>query len=255
MDETLTLANELGAVVFTVKGADVVESLLDFAHRYRIGNIIVGKPETALWHRWSKGARIVERLMETKGLSVQVVDTSEGLSPARTRERRSPAPAPGGGLGGLLTVNQVLILKRPVRHGDLLRSLASAALEGSGLSPAVAAAAVMERERRGSTFLNSGLALAHASLEGLAAPRMALALPRGGLEESTFTGQPETVFFLLSPRNEEKLHLETLSAIGRAFQDASLRSALRVAQTPEQVLYALDSASGFNSMDPVRPPL
>jgi two-component system sensor histidine kinase KdpD len=256
MDETLTLANQLGAVVFTVKGADVVEALLDFARRYRVGNLIVGKPGKLGWRPWSRGGRVVERLLGIQGFSVQVVDTGEGAPGPKTgaKERPPQGTESGNGLGGLLMANQVLILDQAVRHRDLVLSLAMVALEGTGISPIIATDAVMERESRGSTFLNSGLALPHASLEGLDVPRLALALPRAGLKDYKPSGPFEAVFLLLTPLKSETRHLEMLSAIGRAFQDAALRSALGAARTPEQVLDALDSASWFNSAAQPRSP-
>jgi two-component system, OmpR family, sensor histidine kinase KdpD len=41
---TLTLAQELGAAVFTYKGDDIVKTILQFAREYRVGHIVVGTP-------------------------------------------------------------------------------------------------------------------------------------------------------------------------------------------------------------------
>ncbi|NTU88077.1 MAG: PTS sugar transporter subunit IIA, partial [Chlorobiaceae bacterium] len=42
LSNTLTLAQNLGATVFTYKGDDVVKTILQFAHEYRVGHIIIG---------------------------------------------------------------------------------------------------------------------------------------------------------------------------------------------------------------------
>ena len=44
LSDTLTLANQLGATVFTFKGQDVADTILRFAREYRVGNIVIGKP-------------------------------------------------------------------------------------------------------------------------------------------------------------------------------------------------------------------
>lgn len=252
MEETLTLANQLGAVVFTVKGETVVDGLLDFAHRYRVGNLIVGRPSSMAWFSWGKGKRVVQKLLGLRGFSVQVVDTVE--NPALRSAQRSGARVPAKSFGGLLVANQVLILAQSISHRDLILSLSILALEGTQLSPSAAVNVVMEREQKGSTFLNSGLALPHASLPGLDSPRLALALPRVPLKDYVPAGPLEAVFLLLTPANAETRHLELLSAIGRAFQDAALRTGLKEARTPAEALAVLDSAHVFRSEVPLHSP-
>jgi two-component system sensor histidine kinase KdpD len=249
MAETLTLANELGAVVFTVKSDDVVQALLDFARRYRVGNVIVGKPRHTGWFPWYKGARVVRRLLALKGFSVQVVDVNESPPP------RAPVEEAYSGDGGEpLVAEQVLILAKPIGYRDLILSLAILALEGTSLDPAAAAAAVMERESRGSTFLDSGLALPHAGLKGLDYPRMALALPRAGLKGFNPDYPLNAVFLLFTPLNAEARHLKILSEIGHAFQETALRSALDRARSSEEALGALQSSALFRRSGPVHPP-
>ena len=251
LTDTLTLANQLGAVVFTVKGEDVAEAILDFARRYRVGSLIVGKPARFRWFPWARGERVVERLLAQKGLSVQVVDTAEAF-PSRRSASTAQAPESAGGFQGLLTAPRIILLDEPVGHRDLVQALARLALHGTALDPVEAAAAVMDRESRGSTFLNSGLALPHASLSGLAGPRMALALTKAGLKAPA-PGPVEAVFLLLTPANSEERHLELLSSIGRSFQDASVRSALAAASTPREALEALEP-EGSLSFEALRPP-
>lgn len=75
--ETLTLANSLGAIVFTYKGEDVADTILHFAREYRVGHIVIGKsPPLPFWKRWTGRKNIVERLIQkAKGNTVVVVDT------------------------------------------------------------------------------------------------------------------------------------------------------------------------------------
>ncbi|RYZ56682.1 MAG: histidine kinase [Proteobacteria bacterium] len=75
--DTLTLANQLGATVFTFKGRDVVQTILGFAKEYRVGQIVIGRPNPIPeWKRRILGRRTVaERLMtNAEGVSIIVVD-------------------------------------------------------------------------------------------------------------------------------------------------------------------------------------
>ena len=83
ISSTLTLAKQLGAIVFTYKGEDVVRTLLQFAKEYRVGHIVIGSPRPrSLWERLRGKTGIVDRLIhEAKGVTVTVLDTSEGERP------------------------------------------------------------------------------------------------------------------------------------------------------------------------------
>jgi two-component system sensor histidine kinase KdpD len=91
---TLTLARQLGAMVFTYKGDDVVKTILQFAKEYRVGHIVIGTPgkRLPLWQRLRGTGTIVERLVtEGTGITVVVLDTKALVH--RGPERRSrPRP-------------------------------------------------------------------------------------------------------------------------------------------------------------------
>ncbi|NTW35783.1 MAG: histidine kinase [Syntrophobacteraceae bacterium] len=74
--DTLTLANLLGAIVFTYKGEDVVDTILHFAREYRVGHIVIGRPgPLPIWRRLLGRKSLVERLiLKANGLTVVVVD-------------------------------------------------------------------------------------------------------------------------------------------------------------------------------------
>ncbi|MEW5805096.1 MAG: histidine kinase, partial [bacterium] len=53
ISDSLSLAKLLGAQVFPFKGEDVVETILRFAKEYRVGHIVIGRPQPLpLWKRW-----------------------------------------------------------------------------------------------------------------------------------------------------------------------------------------------------------
>ena len=74
--DTLTLANQLGATVFTFKGTDVADTILRFAKEYRCGNIVIGSPHSIpFWRRVLGERSVAERLIvRQKNVTVIVVD-------------------------------------------------------------------------------------------------------------------------------------------------------------------------------------
>ena len=74
--DTLTLANALGAMVFTYKGEDIADTILHFAREYRVGHIVIGRPSSLpFWKNWLGRKTIVEKLiLKAKGLTIVVVD-------------------------------------------------------------------------------------------------------------------------------------------------------------------------------------
>ncbi|MCI0564976.1 MAG: universal stress protein, partial [Nitrososphaera sp.] len=78
LSNTLTLANQLGATVFTFKGQDVPDTILRFAREYRVGHIVIGRSkDLPLWKRLIGQKNTAERLIaQAQGLTVVVVDVS-----------------------------------------------------------------------------------------------------------------------------------------------------------------------------------
>jgi two-component system sensor histidine kinase KdpD len=75
---TLALAQQLGATVFTCKGDDVVQTILQFAREYRVGHLVIGSPmhKVPFWRRLWGEVSLVERLItEGRGITVAVPDT------------------------------------------------------------------------------------------------------------------------------------------------------------------------------------
>lgn len=118
LSDTLTLANQLGAMVFTFKGQDVVDTVIRFAREYRVGHIVIGRPGPLPWWRRLLYQRsIIEELVErARGISVVVVDaeSDEPLSSARelsipasasASASASPVPAPAATPAPVATPN------------------------------------------------------------------------------------------------------------------------------------------------------
>jgi two-component system sensor histidine kinase KdpD len=84
--DTLTLANMLGAIVFTYKGEDIVDTILQFAREYRVGHVVIGRPGPVPWWKRILGRKTVveELILKAHGLTVVVVDAKA--------EPRQPVP-------------------------------------------------------------------------------------------------------------------------------------------------------------------
>ena len=74
---TLTLAKQLGAIVFTYKGEDLASTIIRFAREYHIGHIIIGSPSrSSFFQKLRFKKTLSERLIqEAGGINIVVVDT------------------------------------------------------------------------------------------------------------------------------------------------------------------------------------
>jgi len=82
LSDSLTLAKQLGALVFPYKGEDIVATILHFASEYHVGHIVIGKPgRLPAWRRWLGQKTVAEQLIfqAPPGVTIVVVDTSSFL--------------------------------------------------------------------------------------------------------------------------------------------------------------------------------
>jgi two-component system, OmpR family, sensor histidine kinase KdpD len=282
LGDTLTLANQLGATVFTFKGQDVADTILRFANEYRVGTIVIGRPRRVRWWQRLLGQRsVAEQLVQrAAGLTVVVVDaeseeamsipmaaparlslpfnnspistapppklSSAGERPQSAEPARSSTPVTQSmTLGDILSESRILVWEVPMSKSDVIRQLAES-IDGAlaPMSPEQAIERIQDRESQGSTFLNEGVALPHARLKGLTAPQVALGVTHAGVLDAPTARPIEVVFMLLTPEDNAAAHLRLLAAAGRALQERSLRQSLTQAGSPSEVLHALREVGG-----------
>jgi two-component system sensor histidine kinase KdpD len=253
--DTLTLANQLGAMVLPVKGQNVADTILRFAREYHIGQVVIGRPRPIPWWRRLIGHRSVaeELIHRAQGVSIIVVDAeSEERRSAEIVEPSASNPTfairPAGTLSRLLTPQRIILWDDPVSRQDVRRRLVETITSVTpNLDPQLVMQKLAEREQQGSTFLNEGIALPHARLDQLDAPQVALGLTRAGLLD-VVTEQPiSAVFLLLSPSTGANAHLQLLAKAGRALQNRELRSALARAGSSAEAMEAIqDFESAFS---------
>lgn len=250
LSSTLTLAKQLGAMVFAYKGEDIPDTILRFAKEYRVGHIVLGYPGTIpFWRRLLGGKSVVEQLLgKARGVTVVVVDTQDrGPYPAATRKviaarERPPAPkssvSPGPmKLSGLLSTRRIIIWDQPVHKDLVLRALAEVSekdLEACRADEILKA--VGEREAQGSTFFNEGVALPHARIEGISTAVVALGATKRGVLDTSAEKPIELVFLVLTPTRMPEVQVQVLGLLSRAVRNRQLVQQLHSANHPEDAL-------------------
>jgi two-component system sensor histidine kinase KdpD len=273
LSDTLTLANQLGATVFTFKGQDIADTLLRFAREYRVGNIIIGRPHPLpIWKRMLGQQSVAEQLVtRSRGVSVIVVDAQTPqrdvteLPPESVPQPPAPAPAPATDaaasspappvkaattIGDLLTPDHVLICNEGVSKEELFEKMAESLTGGELTQAQEIVKKVLARERDGSTFLNEGIALPHARLEGITSPQIVIALTRAGVFDAVTEKPVEVVFMLLTPQGQATTHLQWLAKAGRLLQSRDLRRRLARVKTPAEGLEEIRAAEGAQAPAP-----
>lgn len=247
---TLTLAKQLGAMVFTYKGEDITGTILRFAKEYRVGTIVVGTPmPKPLWKTiWRKST--VERLIhEARGISVVILDTRKEEPAGIKAPEEEPGPpviehpvsvSPGvPGMIGFLSPKRIVIWEQPVGRDAVLRTLAEAAVaDGGEIDPNTILNSISKREEQGSTFLNEGVALPHARIEKLHRPVVAIGLTRKGVSDVSTEKPIEYVFLILSPAEAPETQIRILGQVSRASRNRQLVRNLELCRTPAEVLTA-----------------
>ncbi len=250
LSDTLTLANQLGATVFTFKGQDIADTLIRFAREYRVGNVIIGRPRRLQWWNRLCGHRsVAEQLIHhSSGFTVIVVDANSepadtGTIPPKidpsTTLSSKPAAAPpisGSSIGALLTPDRIIIWEDAASKDEIFHRMVKAAVGQDQSTADTILQKLLEREKTGSTFLNEGVALPHARIDSLDQPKIALGLTHGGVLDAPTDKPIDAVFMLLSPTSGANTHLQLLSKAGRLLQNRDLRRRLSSTQTTEDAL-------------------
>ncbi|MHC1728453.1 MAG: PTS sugar transporter subunit IIA [Syntrophobacteraceae bacterium] len=245
----LTLAKQLGAMVFTYKGEDIAETILRFAREYRVGHIVIGSPgPISFWKRLFGKKNVVQCLIDnSRDITMVVLDTRRSGNAPMGKSAQSvagPAPSPGPSnpllLSRILSPERIAIWNEPAEKEEVLRALVEAAGKDGGIVDIASVLdQVIESERKGSTFFNEGAAFPHVRVKGLAAPLVSLGLTRKGLTDVSSDNPIECVFLILAPAEQPELQLRILSVASRAAQSSYLLWNLKAAAGSEEAIEAI----------------
>jgi len=250
---TLTLAKQLGAMVFSYKGEDIADTLLRFAREYRVGTIVVGTPSPIpAWKRLLGKRSIADRLVkDPRGMTIVILDTRKGQEVRRassgvlletpeveTVEKSSAHPlAERPALGAYLSSARIVAWDQPVTKETALRTLVNAAAaDGDIGDPAELLAAVLMREQEGSTFFNEGVAFPHARIETADHPVVAVGITRQGISDAAIEKPVELVFLVVSPTRFPDMQVQILGTLARMSRNRQLLLRIQSCRTPDEAL-------------------
>ncbi len=254
LSNTLVLAQQLGATVFTYKGDDVVKTILQFAREYRVGHIIIGNSGRKLpwWQRIRGQQTVVERLIsECRSISVIVLDTraESGVVEAT----KTPAQYFAGLRESIRVGNQLPeAWKEPLRGARvllwesvlekeeaILQLLQECCKANLDIEEASALQSLLEREKQGSTFVGEEIAIPHARLEHLKKPLLAVGVSKIGIYDRESSKTARIIFLMLSPLSDPNSHIRLLGAISKLASDTQWRSMMLGAKNQKEILRLL----------------
>ena len=252
LSNTLTLAQQLGATVFTYKGDDIVKTLLQFAKEYRVGHIVIGTPGRKLpfWKRLRGEVSIVERLItEGAGITVVVLDTKAMREERPNLEAVPLADEMHSGSqkrkafdlesDAALSRTTALVWEEPIEKEEAIRRLLDSCRGVSKRSRESAWEPVLEREQQGGTFVGEDVAISHARIADLSRPLMAVGIGRGGIQDKGTGRKVRIMMLLLSPVEPPESHLEMLGLISRMARDDQWRKDVLAAGKSADIMRAI----------------
>ncbi|MGV8059287.1 MAG: PTS sugar transporter subunit IIA [Smithellaceae bacterium] len=253
----LTLAKELGAMVFTYKGGDVADTILRFAREYQVGHVVTGSPaRISFWQRITGKKSVPEILMEqARGVTIVVLDTKpyetvgakslpfieeETQGEVKISSRTPAAQVPSATMSSLIDESMIIIWEKPVDTAEVLEELVKSACKNDlACDFAAGLVAVKEREEQGSTFYSEGVAFPHARVAGLDKPLVALGLTRMGISDVATEKPIKYVFLSLTPLEAPEVQLQILAVAARTFQNRLFLKNIELAADPRQVYSAI----------------
>jgi PTS system nitrogen regulatory IIA component len=143
-------------------------------------------------------------------------------------------------LSSLLSEGVILGSQASESRKQILRTLAAAIGEKTGIDGRDIFDAVIERENLGSTSVGEGVAIPHARIPALSKPVGAFVKLEQGVDFDAIDARPcDLIFMLLAPNASGADHLRALAQVSRTFRNAELRAALRETDDLEAIEHLL----------------
>lgn len=242
LSNTLTLAKQLGAIVFTYKGEDIADTILRFAKEYRVGHIIIGTPKKLpFYQRIFYEKNLMERLVqEAKDINIIVVDTAKRKASKEVKIEyvKKPDETQKLSLSNLLTIKNIIIWKDDVFKDEVLSGLVKAVCNDSETCEKIYKALV-QREEESTTFFNEGVAFPHLRMEGEFEPKIALGIVQKEIIDVSTTKPIQFVFLVLSPANHPEIQAQLLALASKIARNDNLMKIIRAAKDPRTILEEL----------------
>ncbi|HYM20504.1 MAG TPA: PTS sugar transporter subunit IIA [Candidatus Kapabacteria bacterium] len=218
LQENFRLAKLLGAQILQLRGKDITETLINFAHEEGITQIILGATQRPWWKRFVSGSVVGGILKSVGEIAVHVFplksDEAEEPVARATTLHLTDYLKPEHILTNIQSVHTVeQTISLLIDHLIMINSdLSKFRNEISDL--------VMTRERLMSTFLESGIAIPHAAgFEQISDIHAVMALTPKGVTSLGRDQKAYIVLLFLSPEVGKSSHLKFLSSIASVFID------------------------------------
>jgi two-component system, OmpR family, sensor histidine kinase KdpD len=251
LSDTLALAQQLGATVFTYKGDDVVKTILQFAREYRVGHIIIGNSGRTqpFWKRIQGRQTIVEQLInQCRGISVIVLDTREEEGTTASKKAFTdyfsvikeviPTGKPLRNAWKEQVKNARVILWESVveKEDAILQLLHECCIIDSDIDETIALNTLLEREKRGGTFIGEEIAIPHARLEKLKKPVMVIGVNKIGIYDKESSNSVRIMFMILSPLFDPNSHVRLLGVVSKMASDSQWCSMMLRSGSKKEIL-------------------
>jgi two-component system sensor histidine kinase KdpD len=245
--QTLTLAKQLGAIVFTYKGEDLASTIIRFAREYHIGHIIIGSPSRfSFFNKIRFKKTLSERLIqEAGGIHIVVVDTHAkhsppaGSVPGITAKNASKKI----GLSDFLEGDHVLIWKDTALKEEVLRNLARTSYRADE-DDKVLFTRLLQREKESSTFFNEGVAFPHLRLEDDSLPKIALGIIPQGIADVSTVEPIRLVFLIVTSLRQSDVQAKLLAAASKIAGNKRMVDTLLAAENPDKVIREINRWEG-----------
>jgi mannitol/fructose-specific phosphotransferase system IIA component (Ntr-type) len=146
-------------------------------------------------------------------------------------------------LGDLLKEGQIVTGFEARDKWETITKLVDLLIAQSRLKPEHREAvydALVTREKVASTGMEHGVAIPHASVDGIDDALAALAISAAGIPFQSADGQPaRLVILLVIPRKAVQKHIRTLAGIAKLLQYEEMRDALTNARSPREALQVI----------------
>jgi len=248
VSELLKLAQQLGATIFTYKGDNVADTILEFAHEYRIGHILLGTPG----HR----TKFTDYLLRKKSILDSLIQQSEGIIITVVDTRITNAKLTYGynkHNKNKKLYNQDFDIQHPLKHSRVhiwkefvnwdsaIQTLIYIALEQlPGISFINLWEKLTARESQGATYFNDSIRFPHCRLEGIQHPTIVIGLASAGVIDDSNNAILKLVILLISPIDDPGIHIKLIGYLSRLVNNEVVLSKLLQSKTSEELIQKLE---------------
>ncbi|RMC38620.1 PTS fructose transporter subunit IIC [Lactobacillus sp. ESL0236] len=144
----------------------------------------------------------------------------------------------------ILAPESVIMSLKATNKEDAIQEMADLEVEtGIVNNEADFIASIWARENESTTGIGDGIAMPHARNESINRARVLFAKSEQGIDYNSLDGQPVYLFFMIAaPAGADNTHLEALAKLSSLLINPDLVSALKKAETPEEVIALFEEA-------------